>query len=381
MSEYEITFAGRAGTVLRAEFDDCEVTIGPDTTTHRAELPDPAALAGLMQRIAALRLEVVYVRLVASPPEQLPVMRQRHTPLADVGRFIQAVRDSDEAVADDAVMRLSRARPWLAPFALAIGAFAMLFDGVKLLFTSWRLTLIQVLPAMCIWAAMLDLKLHLQPVTRLHLVHGRPFSRADGTGSRDPGRARRDRGHRSGLLPERRVRVRDHPARPPADPARIHPGSAAPARRAGIGRGHRPASRPVGGGRPPLGGVLVRAFPRHRHRHHDGLLRDRTLPDIGINPARSRRDKLVASAVGGAVGAVVCTPPHALGRIGLVMLGWGRVFFVLGVIVFAVALTLQAGATGAVKMSAKLVVGRKAPDSQALSGDVQIPRGGSGSSP
>jgi hypothetical protein len=89
----------------------------------------------------------------------------------------------------------------------------------------------------------------------------------------------------------------------------------------------------------------------------------------------------VASAVGGAVGAVICTPPHALGRIGLVMLGWGRVFFVLGVIVFAVALTLQAGATGAVKMSAKLVVGRKAPDSQALSGDVQIPRGGSGSSP
>jgi len=70
MSEYEITFAGRAGTVLRAEFDDCDVTMGPDTTTLRAELPDPAALAGLMQRIAALRLEVVYVRLVASSPEQ-----------------------------------------------------------------------------------------------------------------------------------------------------------------------------------------------------------------------------------------------------------------------------------------------------------------------
>jgi O-antigen/teichoic acid export membrane protein len=105
---------------------------------------------------------------------------------------------------------------------------------------------------------------------------------------------------------------------------------------------------------------------------------------IGINPARSRRDKLVASAVGGAVGAVVCTPPYLLGRVGLVMLGWGRVFFVLGVIVFAVGLTLQAGATGAVKtvkMSAKLVGGRKAPDSQALSGDVPTPRGSSGSSP
>ena len=67
---YEITFAGQAGAVLRAEFDDCEVTVGPGTTTLRAELPDPAAFAGLMQRIAALRLEVVHVQLVASQPER-----------------------------------------------------------------------------------------------------------------------------------------------------------------------------------------------------------------------------------------------------------------------------------------------------------------------
>ena len=53
------------------------------------------------------------------------------------------------------VLRLSRARRWLAPLAFAVGAFAMLFEGVKLLFTNWRLTLIQVLPAMWIWAAML----------------------------------------------------------------------------------------------------------------------------------------------------------------------------------------------------------------------------------
>jgi len=61
---YEITFAGEAGAGLRAEFDDCEVTIGPDKTTLRAELPDEAALAGLMLRITSLRLEVVQVRLV-----------------------------------------------------------------------------------------------------------------------------------------------------------------------------------------------------------------------------------------------------------------------------------------------------------------------------
>lgn len=40
------------------------------TTTLRADVPDPLALAGLMQRIAGLRLEVVHVHLVAPPPEQ-----------------------------------------------------------------------------------------------------------------------------------------------------------------------------------------------------------------------------------------------------------------------------------------------------------------------
>jgi hypothetical protein len=52
---YEITFVGQAGAALRGEFDDCEVTVGPGTTTLRAELPDQGALHGLMQRIAGVR--------------------------------------------------------------------------------------------------------------------------------------------------------------------------------------------------------------------------------------------------------------------------------------------------------------------------------------
>ena len=80
---------------------------------------------------------------------------------------------------------------------------------------------------------------------------------------------------------------------------------------------------------------------------------------IGMKPVQFKRDKLTATAVGGAVGAVVCTPPYALGRIGLLMLG-SHTLFILGVILLAVGLTLQAGATGAVKtvkMSAKLLSG------------------------
>lgn len=63
---YEITFVGRAGSVLCSVFDDCEISIGLYSTTLRAELPDPAALCGLIERVADYRLQVTNVRLV--PP-------------------------------------------------------------------------------------------------------------------------------------------------------------------------------------------------------------------------------------------------------------------------------------------------------------------------
>ena len=85
---------------------------------------------------------------------------QGHISRAQVVRFIHAIRDSDLAAVDEAILGLSRSRPWLAPLALAVGAFTMLFEGVKLLVNNWRLILIQVLPAMWIWAAMYDLKAH-----------------------------------------------------------------------------------------------------------------------------------------------------------------------------------------------------------------------------
>ena len=72
---------------------------------------------------------------------------------------------------------------------------------------------------------------------------------------------------------------------------------------------------------------------------------------------------------------MVCTPPYALGRIGLLMLG-SRALFIPGIIVMPLGLTLEAGATSAVKavkMSAKLLPGRQyAPRDQALSGDRKI---------
>src|SRR6266567_2044848 len=69
----------------------------------------------------------------------------RAAAVARVRMLARAVLDSDEATVEEAVLRLSRSRRLFAPLALAVGAVIILFDGVKLLFSNWRLTLIQVL--------------------------------------------------------------------------------------------------------------------------------------------------------------------------------------------------------------------------------------------
>ena len=70
--------------------------------------------------------------------------------------------------------------------------------------------------------------------------------------------------------------------------------------------------------------------------------------------------KLAAVAVTGLFGAIVCTPPYAIARGGLVLLS-SSALFPLGVALLIIGLMLEAGATGAVKaikVSAKLLAGR-----------------------
>jgi sugar phosphate isomerase/epimerase len=66
---YEVTFAGAAGAILRAEFDDCAVSVGPDATTLRLEIPDQGALYELLHRIASFGLELTGVSVVAPPAD------------------------------------------------------------------------------------------------------------------------------------------------------------------------------------------------------------------------------------------------------------------------------------------------------------------------
>jgi hypothetical protein len=303
-----------------------------------------------------------------APPvadDRPPSPRRRRITRAQIEQFIQAVRDSDQAAVDDMILRLSRARPWLAPLALAIGAFAMLLSGVKLLFTNWRLTLVQVLPAMWIWAAMYDLKGKVLrgkqfiglsgPTMAIWLVVGITVITAA-----------------SFYLNAVFAFAIVEPGRPAIRPAFTK------------ARSHLPII--LGSG--AIVGVLLGLSAIVVPRYWGGLywfavslsivigimmICYVAVPSrlIGIKPVQSKRDKLTASAVGGAVGAMICTPPYALGRVGLLMLG-SSTFFVLGIILFAVGITLQAGATGAVKtikMSAKLVGGRQLADTQEPPGE------------
>jgi hypothetical protein len=69
---YEVTFAGQAGSTVRAEFEDCEVIADRYTTTLRAELPDQSALAGLIERLLALHCELLAVVLLPPSPRSQP---------------------------------------------------------------------------------------------------------------------------------------------------------------------------------------------------------------------------------------------------------------------------------------------------------------------
>jgi hypothetical protein len=116
---YEITFLGQASSTLRAEFDDCDVTIGPGTTTLRAELPDRGALSGLMERINSLGLDIIDVSLVA-PPGRLPfrvthrgVMTRAQSAGTVGGTLEPACRQLPRCGAD--VQTGARAEPFLVP--------------------------------------------------------------------------------------------------------------------------------------------------------------------------------------------------------------------------------------------------------------------------
>lgn len=289
---------------------------------------------------------------------------------AQLGRLIGAIRDSDQAAVEEAVLRLSRSRRLFAPFALGIGAFVMLFEAVKLLFTNWRLTVIQLLPAVWIWVAMFDLK--------AHVLHGKTFHVLQG-----PTRI-------AIVLAIAAITAACFFLNAVFAFAIARPGP--PVIRPAFTQARSNLAVVLGAGA-AVGvclGLTTVVFVRW------GLwwfaislsvviavmmVCYVAVPArlIGLKAAHSKRDKLAATVVGGAIGAVVCAPPYVLGRIGLVMLS-SRALFIPGIIVLALGLILEAGTTSAVKavkMSAKLLSGRQsAVAPEAIPGDAFHAEGG-----
>jgi len=277
----------------------------------------------------------------------------RRDVLARQGRaLVRAIREGDEAEIEAAVRALSRSRRIFAPLVFAVAAVVMLFQGVRLLFANWRLTLVQVLPAMWIWLALLDLKAHAFRGKEFHTWHGGAdvllvaaiasvtaaafyLNAVFAFAIAEPGAPR---------------------IRPAFTRARSHLGVVLSIGLVvGVALGVSAIVVPRWG-RPWFTlslGIVVGVM----------MLTYVTVPAriVGIKPVGSRRDKLAAAAIGGALGAVVCTPPYVIGRIGILLLGSSAAFvFALGVVLLALGFTLQAGATGAVKavkMSAKLAAG------------------------
>lgn len=270
-------------------------------------------------------------------------------------RLLDGIKRGDEADIARAIEELSRSRRYLAPLAWAVGGIAMLLGGVRLLFSNWRLTLIQVLPAIWIWLAMYDL--------RAHLLHDREFRDLEGVllvvlivliaaitvvvfffnavfgfAINQEGRPR--------------VRLAIAEARERLAPI-VATGGAL-----GLALGLAALLAPHAG-EPwfavSLGivvGLMMVAYVAVPSRL------------VGVEPTASRRDRLSASAVGGLLGVALATPPYILGRIGLLMIG-SPILRIPGFAVFLVAATLQAGATSAVravKLGARLGdgAGRKA---------------------
>lgn len=281
--------------------------------------------------------------------------RSRREVLRTQGRaLVAAIQAGDEAAVESAVLALSRSRRIFAPLVFAVGAFVMLFQGLRLVFVNWKLTLVQVLPAMWIWVALLDLK--------AHVFKGKDFHSWSGAGALALVMVIALVTAASFFLNAVFAFAITQPGGP-----QIRPAFALARRHSAVVLG---AGLIVGAalgfaavvvprwGPPWFGlsmGVMVGVM----------MFTYVTLPAriVGVRPTGSRRDKLAASLVGGALGALVCTPPYVLGRIGILLLG-SHVLFVLGIVLLAVGLALQAGATGAVKaikMSAKLAAGEVPP--------------------
>lgn len=232
----------------------------------------------------------------------------------------------------------------------------MLLAGLRILISNWRLTLVQVLPAMWVWLAMCDLRAHvlsgnstpdlrgpvLIPIVAVIVLGTIPsyfLNAVFAFAVAQPGE------------PSVRRAVAEARARLPAIVAWGGcVGLALGIATTVVSRAQRPWFALVLGIVVAVMMITYVAVPARM---------------IGVKTPRSRRDRFSISAISAAIGLIVSAPSYLLGRIALLMLG-SPVLFIPGVVLLVAGVLVQAGATGAVKamkVSANLAAGRGLPPS------------------
>lgn len=270
---------------------------------------------------------------ITAKGSRLEELRRRYAP------FVHAVGAGDEARIVALLVEESQRHRALTPFTFAFGGVAMLLAGLRVLFENWRLTLVQVLPAMWVWLAMYDLRLHLLKGETMSGLRGAiliPICAAIVAGTiasyflnavfafavAQPGRpdVRRAFGEA-----RRRMQV--------IAAWGITVGLALALTTTLVTRAGRPWFAVCLGIVVAVLMVTYIAVPARL---------------LGVSDRHSPRDRLAASAFATLLGLVVSAPPYLLGRIGLLMLG-SPVLFVPGLLLLVIGAVMQAGATGAVK--------------------------------
>lgn len=255
--------------------------------------------------------------------------------------LINAINSGDDVSIESAVVRLSQSRRWLAPLALTVSALVMLFEGLRLVFTNWRLMALMVLPTFWLWLAMYDL--------RAHILRGRSFHHMYGGELWLACAAVILITIASYWLNTIMVFAVSEPpphlVRPAYEKAVVH-WRALTATGFGLGVVLAVAGLVVTRWRPAWFAVTLSIAI--------GLLMLAYLAGpsriLGVKPRMSRRDKLVTGAVTAMVSAALTLPGYVLARMGVFVMGFRPTpVFIFGLLLLIVGVTLHAGAGGAVK--------------------------------
>jgi hypothetical protein len=311
--------------------------------------------------------------LAHGPDNEVPPVRRSRTKdgFRALAGLVVAVRDAEPAEVAAASRQLGQARRVFIPLGYAAGTIVLLLRGVKLLFANWRLSLIELVPALWIWITTWNLKAHFLHGRSLRQIHG-PIVL---------------------LVAVVVVAVSvasywcnavfafaiDGP-----EPPRLRPAFTAANTHArylfgwGLTIGVLHAIATVWFARLGLGwyglalgavlGLMIVTFVSVPARLITQQARDR----------ESLRNRVSGAAIGGALSAVAIGPGFMLNRLGLLLIGL-QPLRIVGVLVFSVGIGLQAAGmttVKAVKLSTKLVNPSRIPDGAAgLPNDVIAPRG------